>query len=156
MPFHILAVFLMGTGPVGKRWKWGQGKRTSSRVATDRGHNANLAIGRCRCGNEPPAGRKTCKVCVGRTKKLHAKKRAEIIQAYGGKCACCGEAEPLFLTLDHVDGRGAAHRIVEPNSTNLTDWAYRNNFPPVLQLLCYNCNWGKAKNGNVCPHQKVA
>jgi hypothetical protein len=34
-------------------------------------------------------------------------------KAYGGfRCACCGEAEPLFLSLDHVNNDGAAHRKV--------------------------------------------
>src|SRR5262252_4538483 len=36
--------------------------------------------------------------------------RLEMIAAYGGECACCGETEPVFLTLDHVNGDGAAHR----------------------------------------------
>ena len=35
----------------------------------------------------------------------------EAIMAYGGyECACCGEAEPLYLSIDHVNNDGAQHR----------------------------------------------
>lgn len=36
--------------------------------------------------------------------------RLEMISAYGGKCNCCSESEPMFLELDHADGRGKQHR----------------------------------------------
>lgn len=36
--------------------------------------------------------------------------RAEVIAAYGGRCACCGEATPEFLSIDHVNNDGAQHR----------------------------------------------
>src|SRR4028118_728768 len=29
--------------------------------------------------------------------------KANIINVYGGKCACCGEKEPQFLALDHIN-----------------------------------------------------
>src|ERR1019366_4483037 len=34
----------------------------------------------------------------------------DFIAAYGGKCACCGETERIFLTIDHIGGGGAEHR----------------------------------------------
>src|SRR5689334_23309544 len=39
----------------------------------------------------------------------YARLRAEVIAAYGGKCACCGETEQKFLTIDHEEGTGAEH-----------------------------------------------
>jgi hypothetical protein len=36
--------------------------------------------------------------------------REDVIAAYGGRCACCGEFERDFLTLDHVNNDGAEHR----------------------------------------------
>jgi hypothetical protein len=36
--------------------------------------------------------------------------RAELHAAYGGRCACCGEARPEFLTIDHIYGDGASER----------------------------------------------
>src|SRR3990167_1413451 len=34
----------------------------------------------------------------------------EIIRRLGGKCACCGEATPEFMTIDHIHNDGASHR----------------------------------------------
>jgi hypothetical protein len=28
-----------------------------------------------------------------------------------------------------------------------------NDFPPGFQLLCSNCNHGRARNGGICPHK---
>ena len=76
--------------------------------------------------------------------------RATILTAYGGKCACCGEGKQAFLSLDHIDNDGAAHR--RQLTMDLAEWACQNDFPPSLQLLCMNCNWGKRLTG-VCPHR---
>ena len=71
-----------------------------------------------------------------------------VIKAYGGKCSCCGNSDPRFLTLDHKNNDGNKHR---KNVTDTYRWAIANNFPDTLQLLCYNCNMGKSIYG-VCPH----
>ena len=81
----------------------------------------------------------------------------QIQEAYGRKCTCCGEAEKGFLTIDHVNGDGAAHRR-EVNGSNYNgSMVYRQivaqGFPDTFQLLCFNCNLGRAKNGGVCPHR---
>jgi len=89
------------------------------------------------------------------------KVRHEAIMAYGGYiCACCGETEPRFLTLDHMNNDGANHR-------RSLGWTISNGrgcggamlnhlrhtgYPPGYQILCMNCNFGKAHNGGVCPH----
>ena len=86
---------------------------------------------------------------------INAKKR--VFVAYGNKCACCGETQREFLSLDHVNNDGAKQRR-ELNKTNHKStrstyyWAIKNNFPPSLQLLCYNCNMSKGFRG-YCPHQ---
>lgn len=70
--------------------------------------------------------------------------------AYGGYiCRCCGETEPVFLCLDHINNDGAAHRkAVRPES--LYAWLRRNGYPPIMQVLCHNCN--NAKKYGECPH----
>lgn len=77
--------------------------------------------------------------------------RSLVINAYGGKCVCCGETETAFLQLDHVNDDGAAHRkeIGAGHRTYL--WASKNNFPDTLQILCANCNMAKRSG---CPHQE--
>ena len=77
--------------------------------------------------------------------------RGKVINAYGGKCVCCGETEPHFLSIDHIDGGGRAHRREIGN--HLYQWLIKNNFPKDnFQLLCYNCNCAKGHFGE-CPHE---
>jgi hypothetical protein len=82
--------------------------------------------------------------------------RDVVYRAYGGyKCACCGETEKLFLSIDHVNNDGAEHKRSMKLNTGeqLHRWLIRNNFPEGFQVLCMNCNWGKHRNNGVCPHQ---
>lgn len=87
--------------------------------------------------------------------------RREVMMHYGGYvCACCGETEPLFLQLDHINNDGAEHRRSLGSkdngkgfNTQTLRWIKLNGFPPGFQVLCANCNFGKALNGGVCPHQ---
>lgn len=82
-----------------------------------------------------------------------ARSRAEMIAAYGGKCACCGEAEPQFLQLDHIHNDGHVDRKVHKTSDKLIRALRRLGWPrDRYQLLCANCNFGKRMNGGVCPH----
>ena len=66
----------------------------------------------------------------------------------GMRCALCGCDEMIFLTVDHADGNGVAHRkqlqgrgrgggpvyswIVKASDEELAKWN--------LRILCYNCN----------------
>src|ERR1051325_76308 len=79
--------------------------------------------------------------------------RKEIINAYGGMCACCGESEPQFLAIDHIYNDGAKHRR---KVNDLYRWLKRQGYPKDhFQLLCHNCNLAKAFYGQ-CPHSKNA
>lgn len=85
--------------------------------------------------------------------------RDRVFAAYGGyRCACCGETEPMFLSLDHINNDGAEHRrSIGQNGRGgmkVYQWIARNGFPDGFQVLCMNCNCGKARNGGVCPHQR--
>jgi len=78
----------------------------------------------------------------------------EIYAAYGGaKCNCCGETELKFLTVDHINNDGAAHRKITGIGNNFFLWLRKNNFPSGFQILCFNCNCGKNVNKGICPHQ---
>lgn len=73
--------------------------------------------------------------------------------AYGGyRCNCCGETEEAFLSVDHVNNDGAEHRISVSNRS-IYKWLEKNNYPEGFQILCMNCNFGKARNGGICPHK---
>jgi hypothetical protein len=80
--------------------------------------------------------------------------KIKVIEAYGGKCTCCGETTPQFLTIDHINNDGAADRKQngKKSGTKLYRWLIQNGFPrDNYQLLCYNCNCSKGFFG-YCPH----
>ena len=81
--------------------------------------------------------------------------KQDVLAAYGGHCVCCGEDEPRFLTLDHVNNDGAQHRRETGLATGSRTWAYarREGYPDIFQLLCWNCNSAKGAYGT-CPHQE--
>jgi ferric-dicitrate binding protein FerR (iron transport regulator) len=93
-----------------------------------------------------------------KTKRNQDRCRQEVFEAYGGfKCACCGETERLFLSIDHVHNDGAQMRkakLYSGNGTGFYQWLRKNGFPDGFQVLCMNCQIGKHKNGGVCPHQR--
>ena len=80
--------------------------------------------------------------------------RHDAIMAYGGyECVCCGEDEPMFLTLDHIFNDGAKHRQNDQvRGSGIYQWMKRHSYPPGFQILCMNCNMGKQRNGGTCPH----
>ena len=73
--------------------------------------------------------------------------RAEVIAAYGGACACCGADYPSHLTIDHINGGGSAERKKHSSSYALERRLRREGFPPGYQVLCWNCNWAKHREG---------
>jgi hypothetical protein len=88
----------------------------------------------------------------GKIKYLELK--AQVFAHYGAFCACCGETEPLFLTVDHVNNDGAKDREKNGSASGaFYDRIIKEGFPNTYQILCRNCNWGKHRNGGICPHQ---
>lgn len=118
-----------------------------------------------------------CKECIKKSRKDYynrdieklrkkgrddrKKEKLALINAYGGKCVCCGESQWEFLTIDHINNDGAEHRrrlgkgIKSKGSTTMV-WRYlrKNGYPKgEFQLLCFNCNCAKGFFG-YCPHTK--
>jgi len=79
----------------------------------------------------------------------------EVIDAYGGKCACCGETRREYLTIDHISGGGRKQQkeMKFSGPKGLYCWLKKNNYPEGFQVLCFNCNCGKG-NLSVCPCDK--
>jgi len=92
-----------------------------------------------------------------RNKRRRAINKFEIINHYTNGtlvCACCGESY-YFLTVDHIDGLGDQHRkeIGKQGSNSNYIYLRRGNFPPGIQMLCYNCNFARKNFGGICPHK---
>jgi hypothetical protein len=86
--------------------------------------------------------------------KLAARNRAvgeDVLAHYGGVCACCAEHRYEFLSIDHPNNDGAAHR--RDVGPNFRRWLKRQGFPPGYRVLCMNCNFARGRFG-YCPHER--
>lgn len=80
--------------------------------------------------------------------------RREIIDAYGGKCYCCGlcgEINLDFLCLDHINRDGYKDG---KRGRNFYLKLKRAGFPDKdkYRVACHNCNMARESNGGICPH----
>lgn len=79
--------------------------------------------------------------------------RLEVLEALGGKCACCGETRQEFLCVDHIRGGGNKHRK-QVEGEYFFRVVRREGCPKSkYRVLCYNCNCSLAHRG-YCPHDK--
>lgn len=80
--------------------------------------------------------------------------RAEMLEAYGDKCECCGEGVKEFLTIDHRMGGGQAHIRMKGGNYPLYHELRQLGWPKELfRLLCWNCNFA-TRRGEPCPHKR--
>lgn len=91
-------------------------------------------------------------------RRYRKKVKKIVFDYYGNVCACCGETNPGFLTIDHVKNDGYKSRIggrKSAGSTRLYALIIKGGFTNDYQILCWNCNCGKAHNGGRCPHDMI-
>lgn len=82
------------------------------------------------------------------------KLKSDLIAAYGGKCECCGETEPVFLSLEHKNGGGNEHRKRAGSGYAIWCELKRLGFPQDdYTILCMNCQRGVMRPEG-CPHQR--
>lgn len=113
------------------------------------------------CGQNPTAigklgGKARCQVCLDKRVRYHLLLKLKVFEAYGGaKCACpgCNESMVEFLTIEHKNRDGAAHRKRDNLNTSgeTYRWLIKNKFPPGFEVLCFNCNSARWIYG-ICPH----
>jgi hypothetical protein len=91
-------------------------------------------------------------------KTLRQEKRTALVgrvmAAYGGACACCGETEPVFLTIDHINNDGNIERNAA-SSIDLYARIEKMGYPKDrYRVLCANCNFGRqrVRGKLICPH----
>ena len=98
------------------------------------------------------------KIASERMRRWKDSLRKQIIIGYGGKCKCCGETIPEFLTLDHKKNDGAECRKTQGHKSygpTLYLRLVRENFPKEeFQLLCWNCNCAIGIFRGECPHKR--
>jgi hypothetical protein len=79
--------------------------------------------------------------------------RIDAVQHYGGKSVCCGETQPEFLAIDHVNGGGNKHQK-QIKGMAIGIWLRKHNYPEGFRVLCHNCNMALGFLGH-CPHNKT-
>jgi hypothetical protein len=108
-----------------------------------------------RCGQTVHTDDGDCKRCKNeRARRRFQEQRIVCLRHYSGgtpQCACCNERTIEFLSLDHIEGGGTAHRR-EVGPSQMWAWLINHDFPDGFQILCHNCNLAKGFYG-VCPHQ---
>lgn len=107
------------------------------------------------CGARPltNGGHKVCASCRQRGQRYRQSVVEDVIQHYGGKCACCGEAAREFLTIDHIGGGGGVHR--RSVRGHVYKAIQREGYPSTYRVLCMNCNFALGIHGH-CPHEAIA
>lgn len=78
------------------------------------------------------------------SRKERVRRRIELINAYGGRCARCGIDEPIVLDIDHIHDDGHLERKNGFHGWRLYRKLRKAGYPKDrYQLLCKNCNWKK-------------
>ena len=91
---------------------------------------------------------------IKRVKEKRKIIRNEVLFEYGGKCTCCSESNPRFLTIEHIGGWGKKHRR-EVGTGSIYTWLKKKNYPKdKFTILCFNCNLGSYQNNWICPHKE--
>lgn len=128
----------------------------ASRASTKLRNQKRRADDVCRhCGKQSD-GQSKCEQCREVARQYQQRLKSRVIEAYGGKCSCCGESNVAFLTIDHTNGAGCKHRR-DIGTSRIYNWLESRNYPPnEFQVLCFNCNCGRQINGGICPHQTQA
>jgi len=85
------------------------------------------------------------------SRRYRQKLRRAVLEAYGGICTCCGETHHEFLTIDHPNNDGAAHRKTL-KGLSIYKWLKDENYPDGFRVLCWNCNCSRGNYG-YCPHE---
>jgi hypothetical protein len=139
----------------GYRWRCSDCRNKTRRAYWKRDHEKHKEWSRTWAARRAPV-----------VKYQRRKLKEELIAAYGGVCRCCGESEVEFLTLEHINKDGAAHRRslvkVGPRggyqswhsvSTKVYLDLKARGFPKDNYcLLCWNCHM--ASRYDSCPHQR--
>ena len=88
---------------------------------------------------------------LAKLKEKGQRLKQKVVQAYGGKCECCGIEQIEFLTVDHIKGGGNHHRRQVGKGKKIYAHLEKAGFPPGYRILCFNCNITRGFYG-YCPH----
>ncbi len=77
--------------------------------------------------------------------------KLKVIEKYGGKCACCGITNHIFLTVHHIEGRIRKDEHWKKICSNTWRNALKEDRTD-LKILCHNCHFAISHYSNqICP-----
>ena len=79
--------------------------------------------------------------------------KQEVVDAYGGACACCSITTLEFLAIHHKNRDGYKEGKKRGGYTFYLRLK-REGFPKGFEPLCHNCNMGIESNRGICPHKE--
>ena len=94
-------------------------------------------------------------LCLVHIRKVTYKKHKKgLFSKLGNKCANCGEKDSMYFEVDHINNDGFKYRNRQKKSKERHNyWTKLINIvdetPPIIQILCCNCNQAKARNHGV-------
>lgn len=91
--------------------------------------------------------------CTRNKRSFYLKKT--ILNHYGNFCACCGETEMDFLSVDHINNNAKEHATASGkrySGHRLYATLIKLGYPSGIQILCFNCNPSKGHKGT-CAHK---
>lgn len=86
-------------------------------------------------------------------KNNRIRKRAAVIERFGGTCVRCRFSDARALQIDHING-GGGRELNTMRNTTYYDHLLKINDVDLFakyQLLCANCNWIKRIEQNEVP-----
>lgn len=132
----------------------------TNRFKTDSDFRERMLENSTRWQKENP--QRTREISSKSKQSRHLACKLEAIAHYGGECACCGESNYQFLTLDHSLGNGKKHREELLGDGRAAGSAFTFKlkslgFPEVegLRVMCFNCHFATDLWGG-CPHNEKA
>lgn len=123
----------------------------SARVEAHHAGDRELRLAQARARYDPAAAKEKRRERLGESLD-YAMSVLRRLVSYAGGCVACGEADPYFLTVVPVEFterdfvRISGYR--EAGSGLYLD-ILRLGMPPELQVLCFNCKYGRRRNGGV-------
>ena len=80
-------------------------------------------------------------------KKRYGRDRKKLYRLLGNKCVVCGEDDPIYFHIDHVNNDGNVDRKKGFGGGKRTKLKHYLETPERFQLMCANCNHAKQMNG---------
>jgi len=88
------------------------------------------------------------------SKDYNRNRKITTMNAYGGKCVCCGEDKIEFLAIDHIGGGGQKEIKQMGGQAYFYSHLKKMGWPPGYRVLCHNCNMAIGFYGK-CPHEII-